>query len=284
MAISINKQSEEVQNQIIEAYKNNMSLREIEKTFNTTRQTVSRFLEERGIKTQKGNHYRKYFHNENFFETIDSEEKAYWLGFMYADGWILDNSQRYGQDHFGISLIKSDEEHLKKFAKAIEATNPITYDNSKRQHPLAKIVLTSQKTVDDLIRHGCFKKKTFILQPPTTVPDELIYHFIRGFFDGDGSLVKCGGKFFEKYHRYEYSIAFSCMQSIAYWLQELFGYGSVIQDKRTEHSFTYTIGGKNCVYDFYSKVYKNATIYLDRKYEKFQGFLIQEKFDESQGI
>lgn len=81
-----------------------MSLREIEKTFGATRPTVSKFLEQKGIKTTKGNHYRKYFHNIDFFEVIDTEEKAYWLGFMYADGYIINNENRYGEDGFGLTL------------------------------------------------------------------------------------------------------------------------------------------------------------------------------------
>lgn len=96
MAISINKVSKEIQEQVIQAYLNNISLREIEKQFNVTRPTVSKFLENKGIKTQKGNHYRKYFHNENYFENIDSEEKAYWLGFIFADGYILNKDDKYG--------------------------------------------------------------------------------------------------------------------------------------------------------------------------------------------
>ena len=73
-----------------------MSIREISVKYGYSRPALSKFLEEAGIKTTKGNHYRKYFHNVNFFEKIDTEEKAYWLGFMFADGYIIDNSNRYG--------------------------------------------------------------------------------------------------------------------------------------------------------------------------------------------
>lgn len=163
MAISINKVSEETQNQIIEAYINNMSLREIEKKFHVTRATVSKFLEEKQIKTTKGNHYRKYFHQEDFFEKIDNEEKAYWLGFMFADGYISEKRQGYGQDLFGITLKIDDENHLIKFKKSISSTNPINYDYSKTNAPQCKILMTSQKTVNDLIRHGCVKHKSLIL-------------------------------------------------------------------------------------------------------------------------
>lgn len=71
-------------------------MRQIEKEFGVTRTTVSKFLENKGIKTTKGNHYRKYFHQEDFFENIDTEEKAYWLGFMFADGYITNKRFGYG--------------------------------------------------------------------------------------------------------------------------------------------------------------------------------------------
>lgn len=279
MAISIYKVSKEIQEKVMEAYKNNVSMRQIEQDFEVTRGTVSKFLEEKGIKTTKGNHYRKYNHNEDFFETIDTEEKAYWLGFMYADGWIQNNENRHGQDHFGISLSTTDRDHLQKFLNSLNATNPIR----DYKDGMSKVELTSQKTVNDLIKHGCFKQKTFILEPPKTVPENFLSHFIRGFFDGDGSIIKSGGKFYEQYHRYRFSVSFSCMENIGRWLKDYFGFGSVIKDNRKVASYSYTIGGNEVLEEFYHKLYDNANIYMDRKYERFQEFL-QQKYGESQGI
>ena len=108
MAISINKCSKEIKEKIVEDYLNNKSLRQIEQDYDVSRATVSKYLEKHGIKNQKGNHYRKYFHDFNYFEIIDSEEKAYWLGFMFADGYIVDFSNTYGEDSFGISISKKD--------------------------------------------------------------------------------------------------------------------------------------------------------------------------------
>lgn len=73
-----------------------MSLREIERVFNVSRETVSKFLTELNIKNIKGNHYRKYFHKEDYFENIDSEDKAYWLGFFFADGYICEKRNENG--------------------------------------------------------------------------------------------------------------------------------------------------------------------------------------------
>ena len=103
MAISINKVNDEIKQKIIEEYLNNKSLRKIEEEYGVSRNTISKFLEKNNIKTTTGNHYRKYFHQEDFFENINTEEKAYWLGFMFADGYISEKRNGYGQDLFGIT-------------------------------------------------------------------------------------------------------------------------------------------------------------------------------------
>ena len=275
MAISINKVDAETKNKIIEAYKNNMSLREIEKEFKVLRATVSKFLEEQNIKKIKGNHYRKYFHDFDFFENIDTEEKAYWLGFMFADGYIVNHENRYGEDSFGLTLAEDSLDSIEKFKKSLHATNPILYDNSKSiGQPLAKIVLTSQKTVNDLIDKGCVKQKSLILQPPKKVPEKLLSHFIRGFFDGDGSLMKYN------YNNYpSYQIGFTTTYEMAIWLREIFGKGDIRKEKRRDFTWYYSIGGNRQVLDICHYMYDEATIWMDRKYARYQELLA--KYNES---
>ena len=275
MAISINKVDAETKNKIIEAYKNNMSLREIEKEFKVLRATVSKFLEEQNIKKIKGNHYRKYFHDFDFFENIDTEEKAYWLGFMFADGYIVNHENHYGEDSFGLTLAEDSLDSIEKFKKSLHATNPILYDNSKSiGQPQAKIVLTSQKTVNDLIDKGCVKQKSLILQPPKKVPEKLLSHFIRGFFDGDGSLMKYN------YNNYpSYQIGFTTTYEMAIWLREIFGKGDIRKEKRRDFTWYYSIGGNRQVLDICHYMYDEATIWMDRKYARYQELLA--KYNES---
>lgn len=264
---------QEIQKQIIEDYKNNFSIRELNKKYGYSRPGLSKFLEEKEVKTIKGNHYRKYFHNENFFENIDTEEKAYWLGFMFADGYIVNNEFNYGQDQFGISLAIDSLDAIEKFKKSLQATNPINWDYSGEKYgkqPLCKLVLTSQKTVDDLIEKGCAKQKTLILSPPKNVPIELEYHFIRGFFDGDGSLIRSQRK---NSNHISYSINFTTTKLFAEWLQNKFNMGQVFKEKRREHTWYYGLSGNQQVIKFYHLLYDNATIWLDRKYNKFQELL-----------
>ena len=125
--------SEEEKQNIIIDYQNNISLRELEKKYHHTRSNLSKWLEEVGIKTTKGNHYRKYFHQEDFFETIDTEEKAYWLGFMFADGYIINNENKYGEDQFGLTVAADSADVIEKFKASLKATNPIRYDISGKK-------------------------------------------------------------------------------------------------------------------------------------------------------
>lgn len=272
MGINIKKVNIQTLNNIIEDYQNGKSMRQIEKDYGVTRQSVAKYLEEQQIKTTKGNHHRIYNHNENFFEVIDTEEKAYWLGFMFADGYISNMQNRYGQDLFGLSLSQTDEEMLHKFKKSIEATNPIlTYPRKdNNSHPMCRIQMTSQKTVDDLIDKGCVKQKSLILKPPKKVPEKLINHFIRGFFDGDGSITKTYNK---TYNKYIYGINITSTLEMCEWLKSIFGFGSVLKEKRRENTYYFAFGGNNQLKFFYDFLYKNSTIWMDRKYNRFQEFL-----------
>lgn len=118
----------------IEEYKNGKSMRQMERDYGVSRAIISKFLEKVGVKTTKGNHYRKYVHQYDYFNEIDSEEKAYWLGFMFADGYICNHENRYGEDSFGITLHAKDVDTLEKFKRSISSTNPIT-DVSKENTP-----------------------------------------------------------------------------------------------------------------------------------------------------
>ena len=283
MAISINKVPEETQNKIINDYKNGKSLRQIEKDYGVARTTVSKFLTKIGVKNTVGNHHRTYYHNEDYFEVIDNEHKAYWLGFMFADGYISNNDNRYGEDQFGISLAKEDIQTLYQFKQDINATNPIHEYERKNNigQPLCRIQLTSQKTVDDLINKGCIKQKSHILNPPKNISNELLPHFLRGFFDGDGSIIKTKSKYNIKTDGYSYSINITTTKDMAEWIQAYVEMGSVVKESRREYTWYYSLGGHIQVINFYHLLYDNATIYMGRKYLRFQELL--NKYNESQG-
>ena len=183
----------DLEKQIIDLYESGLGSTTIGRQLNITAGKVHYTLNKYGIKKRdnktKG---RKYTHDYDYFEIIDTEHKAYWLGFMYADGFV--NSNKTHPNAFGISISEIDHGHLEQFKEDIQATNPINVYNQTTGYSnnsvYCRIILTSEKTKQDLVNKGVVEQKTNIVIFPTEeqVPKHLIHHFIRGYFDGDGCL------------------------------------------------------------------------------------------------
>lgn len=140
---------------------------------------------------------RKFNVNHNYFENIDTHEKAYWLGFIYTDGYIT-NTQN--SKKFGVALSKKDIKHLEKLNNCLNSTYPIhTYMQKNGQgfkidNEYCRLLISSDKIYDDLIKHGVYEHKTNILEKPN-IREEFYPSFILGYFDGDGSIFLNQGKY-----------------------------------------------------------------------------------------
>lgn len=274
----------ELLNQAIDLYKKNVSLRQIQERLGVNRRKLSSVLTELGIKTTVGNHYRKYFFDENYFHTIDTQDKAYWLGFFYADGCVLPlNKDGYGEQAFKLALAEKDRKALEDLKEDMHSTYPIRYDFSRHRkiatHQVQVLLeQRSQKTVNDLKDKGCVESKSLILEFPTEeqVPRALIYHFIRGYMDGDGSIsLSQKGK-----HLY-CTFDFVGTENFIKSLSTFFSCGHVIKDKRKKNSWYFRISDRAGCLTAGSLIYQNAHRYLERKHDRFQQFAT--KYGESQG-
>ena len=125
----------------------------------------------------------KYKRNSNIFSVIDTEEKAYWLGFLYADGYL--NEQKGFID---IGLKRSDREHVEKFKSFLETDNPIVDTTNNGGYECSRFRLYDKKIVADLVNQGLFQKKSLTIRPNFQMAENLIIHWTRGVFDGDGSI------------------------------------------------------------------------------------------------
>lgn len=156
---------------------------------------INSLLRRNGYKSKsQSDLQRKYPLKEDFFDNIDTEEKAYVLGLLYADG--NNNEER---NSISLGLKETDKEILEKITALIQPTKPLQYvdvscsrkkegfENSQNQ---CRMVIASKHISHRLVKLGCGKAKTHILTFPTKeqVPSHLIRHFIRGYFDGDGSI------------------------------------------------------------------------------------------------
>lgn len=263
-------------NKIITDYESGESLRFMAKKYKRSRNTLAKILKEKDVQIRDNTiNSRKYNHDEDYFENIDNEHKAYWFGFICADGFI-ESKRIHNSQKFGITLNSIDKEHLEKFKKDINATNPIKEYRGSGYNPdgmFSKIMLTSQKTVDDLKKHGCIEHKSLTLKFPE-IREDLLPHFIRGYFDGDGSLNKSKGY----KGKCEYSVQFTGTKEFLEKLMEIFNKNLKLYYHN--NAYELTIGGSEQVKRITKYMYENSTVYLDRKYEKYLEML---KYVEKQG-
>lgn len=137
--------------------------------------------------------------NYNYFDCIDTEEKAYWLGFIYADGYISKPERMYkgkikrGNYKFEISLKADDVLHLEKFKTAIEYDKDIKISKTNFiRSNRCRISFNNKHFWNTLNDYGCTPVKSLNLKFPNDdifKNKKLIKHFIRGYIDGDGSIA-----------------------------------------------------------------------------------------------
>ena len=136
--------------------------------------------------------------NYNYFDSIDTEEKAYWLGFIFADGNISKSERIYkgkikkGNYRFEVSLKDTDREHLEKFAKEISFEKEIKISQTNSKAKRCRLYFNNKHFWNTLNNYGCTPNKSLTLKFPNISifkDTSLIKHFIRGYVDGDGSIA-----------------------------------------------------------------------------------------------
>lgn len=133
-------------------------------------------------------HKRKYDVNEKFFDNINSEESAYILGWMYSDG----NNDGYYS--ISIDLNKRDVEILDIFSRFLFSGNSPKYTETCNDS--LKLTICSKYVSEKLTEYGCVKAKSTVLKFPTVVSDDVMRHFLRGFLEGDGSIINSNKRYY----------------------------------------------------------------------------------------
>ena len=196
------------------------------------------------------------------FETIDTEEKAYWLGFLYADGSVGSREHK-----IELGLAEQDLKQIEKFRDFIGIMNKISYRPTTKSY---RYSFRSESCKKDLIKQGCVPKKSLILNFPTKdqVPQNLIRHFIRGYFDGDGWFTNTESCFQIGIIGTEDFIK-GFLDNIEIYNKE----NKIFNVHRENGAKRYVFSAYTDVLNFLNWIYKDATIYLDRKYEHYLDFI-----------
>ena len=201
---------------------------------------------------------RKYKVDFDFFKYIDSERKAYWLGVLAADGCVY-------KQRLVVGLSRVDREHLVLFLKDLNSTYPIIDYINNRGNECSGIDICARLAVEHLKNLGIIERKTLVLQWPVSVPAELESHFIRGYFDGDGSV------WYDNVNNINFSIA-STLQVVEEIQKRLMKYCSLdktkIRFKNNAYELIYT--GNLQVKRIMDYMYKDSAVWLSRKRNKFK--------------
>lgn len=237
------------------------TIKEMSKILNVSVSTINRRCKELSLSVP--NHHNALKFDNTVFDYIDSEEKAYWLGFLYADGNVHSSS-----NIVSLSLKGDDVEHLQKFRQFLKAAASVKMGKiqvNNKEYKICKFSVCDKHFKQQLASLGCVPKKSLILQFPSLdvfQRKELVYDFIRGYIDGDGCLT------FSKNGRLQLSIAGTkeFLNGILSIFPNKF---SMYKPKNVKNNIWILSNCGANADDVTYTLYAKATMFLQRKYDRF---------------
>lgn len=256
--------SQEQLKDILKRYQeDNWSQQKIADYYKVSRPVIKRILSQMNINLRQRT--KKYYSNDDIFEIIDNPEKAYWLGFIAADGC---NYQREHNASIILNIHQKDIVHLEKFKQfcnsQAQIQQYIANIGFSSKTPMAKIVLNSKKMSKDLFDKGIVPNKSLILKKPN-IPKQYYLPFILGYFDGDGSISK------SSCHN-NYSINIQGTKELLEWINKILNISTKLEKRNNDNKNSYYIrcGGTNKPYNILKQLYDSCETHLDRKYILFK--------------
>lgn len=227
------------------------SLISISKKLGISRDSLTRMVKE--IYGEDFNLKRKFYLNEDYFKVIDSNEKAYWLGFLAADGYINKNE-------LVLELQESDIEHLIKFGNSISdglSVRKIIHYRQDKNFIHYRVSFRSGRTIENLNRQGIFQNKSLSLLPPN-LNSQYSPYWILGYMDGDGCLFKAKDRL---------KINFTGTKEVLTWIRDYLNSNNQISQAHRCENNTFSFTLEVDLTDLFLKniCYEKLDYTLDRK-------------------
>lgn len=264
-----NQTQPELEQDIIKMYNDGTSSVKIQEKTGVNPTTILDIVKRNGFPTRTTKQTSKrYTFNEKFFERIDTEEKAYWLGFILADGCLS-----RGKDVI-LALKESDYKHLDKFLKVINGNNKYRivknngFNGFKGSGSAVYLQIRSQKMYEDLTKQNLTERKSGKERMPPNIPSELLRHFWRGVVDGDGHVC------INNQHPYKHlEIGLCGSKAIVTEFSNFILKNIGVHPKIcSDHSIWKTKTGCSNAVKLCTLLYDNSVISLDRKYKIYNGY------------
>jgi len=250
----------------VSLYKCGISAKQIGFKFGIDKRRVQKWAKASGILRTLEQSHRTRSLNENVFDKIDNQNKAYWLGFLYADAY---NNERKGT--VNLALKGADHDHMKKYVIFFEGDisdikNKFVKTNNK-YHSVSLYLINSCYLSNRLKELGCPQAKSFIIKYPNWLDKNLNSHFVRGYFDGDGSIK------IHKNKEWRINICGTneILTSIQSFIKNNLNINSKINyiSKTSNNTWAINISGNEQVKRLCDWLYSGAETYLYRKYDRY---------------
>ena len=262
--------TEELKQEIIKYYLSQpMTMKQVENKYELSHPTITKILKDipKYTKAKLNNPNMR----EHFFQDINEEAKAYFLGLLVSDGNIFkDNTGR--QASISITLDLKDEYMLKKFKEVLQANTSVGHDG----RGCGQIAVRSNIMAEDLAKYGVVPRKSYNTYLPL-LSKEMMPHLIRGIFDGDGSIMAKPNPSNDGHNRFLHSISFcgthQLMEDISNYILENLGIKTAVYDYKDRNLSELKIQNIDNIAKFGYWIYRNSTIFLNRKKDIFNDFL-----------
>lgn len=264
------KLSIEEKESIKQMYLSGISCTKIGEIFRINHKLVAEILDEFNI-DRKHNGVRKYTLNENYFRKIDTPNKAYILGLLYADGY-----NNLDKKSVRLQLREDDYEILERINKEIGSNHPIklidcshrVYGDGYTSKNMYSLDFYGSAICDDLDKVGVHQNKSLSLEYPDFLDEKLHSHFIRGYFDGDGSIYSWTKRF---------QVVFTITSTEKFCnrcldiIRSNVRVGGSIYDASCHNGITkvISIGGNDQCKRVLDWLYEDASLFIKRKHDRY---------------
>ena len=245
---------------IIERYKNGEGLKLIAKNYDCDKGSIKKLLIKNGVEIRKTQ--QPYPIDETYFDHIDSPNKAYILGFLYADGCNTTGNK------IKLSLQVGDKEVLEKIRSELNYNKPLSYYKRAFKNPkhqdMYELIIYNKHMSEQLTLLGCTPRKSLTLQFPKWLSKELLPHFLRGYFDGDGSINRCA-----RGARATITSSYDFCSELHNILNDMEIKNKLVHAPTNEKTGIISITSKDNTKKFLDYIYENADLYMERKHSLY---------------
>ncbi len=267
--------SDEDVSKIIKLYTvDKYKMSEIGQMFSSHAITISKILKNNGIKNNYHCPTDNRVFDRRYFQKIDTEEKAYFLGLLFADGCVQD--YKAGNPRISIRLKESDKPIIDRFKECIGSNNSVYYCKEKKGSGLFGFSIRSKEMADDLSIYGIIPNKTYKTKSLPIIDDCFIAPFIRGLVDGDGSIYYSNSHWSLSFSNYNIEMCKSFQNSV----NMLIGKENNIKPQLSKNKkgqvyiITYQKYDTKKICEL---LYKNSNVHIARKYKNAMLVLSEDK-------